>query len=304
MVQAPADPEAYLAAAGLVPEQALNYLEKGAIAASQDPRIHAALGHERMLRGETSKAREALKNALEIQPYFAQAAADYQVLDSIDKGVLDLQGWEKLNRAQAMLGTASEAALALNKQLNTTYPRSHLVKLSLAHALIVANQLDAAQVQLEEALVLSPKDTDAHATLGLLLQARQHHTEALPHLETAALARPNDPSLQIAFGVSATNVRGPNSGAQILAAAAERIPSDPRPAMALAQLLTQNGDAPSAYIVLERAVNQYPSPDLLLALAGAAKAIGKNKEAAAALKQLTELTGDPSWHRAAEDLPK
>jgi Flp pilus assembly protein TadD len=122
-------------------------------------------------------------------------------------------------------------------------------------------------------------------------------------LETAALARPHDPSLQIAFGVSATNVRGPKSGAQILAAAAERIPSDPRPAMALAQLLTQNGDAPSAYIVLERAVNQYPSPDLLLALAGAAKAVGKNKEAADALRQLTQLTGDPSWKRAAETLP-
>jgi hypothetical protein len=55
---------------------------------------------------------------------------------------------------------------------------------------------------------------------------------------------------------------------------------------------------------LERAVTQYPSPDLLLALAGAAKAIGKNKEAASALHQLGKITGDPSWKIAAESLPQ
>jgi Flp pilus assembly protein TadD len=74
--------------------------------------------------------------------------------------------------------------------------------------------------------------------------------------------------------------------------------------MALATLLSQNGDAPSAYTILQRAVDQYPSPDLLLALAGAAKDIGKYAEAAEALRRLTVLTGDPSWARAAETLPE
>jgi len=304
MVHVPTDSEAYLAAAGLNPEQAMTYLEKGATNAGHDPRIHAALGHGLLLRGQTARARKSLKKALAIQPYFAQAASDLQVLEAIDSGVLDLHGWEKLNRAKTYLGSANEKAIALVKQLNQRFPKSHLVKLTLAHALVAANQLDAAQSRLEEALLLAPKDADVHATLGLLLQTRERHQEALPHLETAALARPNDPSLQIAFGVSATNVRGPRSGAQILANAAERFPSDPRPAMALSQLLTQNGDAQSAYTVLERAVTQYPSPDLLLALAGAAKAIGKNKEAASALHQLGKITGDPSWKIAAESLPQ
>ena len=167
-----------------------------------------------------------------------------------------------------------------------------------------AVRADHELVHLEEALLLSPEDIDVNATLGLLFQARENHARALPHLELAALARVNDPSLQLAYGISAANVRGPRTAAQILATAAERFPSDARPAMALATLLAKNGDAPSAYTVLQRAVDQYPSPDLLLALAGAAKDIGKNKEAAAALRQLSELTGDPSWARAAESLPE
>ena len=94
----------------------------------------------------------------------------------------------------------------------------------------------------------------------------------------------------------------PEPAAQIFATSAERFPSDPRPAMALATLLARNGDPQSAYTVLERAVAQYPSSDLVLATAGAAKDIGKTQEAAAALRKLTELTGDPSWTRAADSL--
>jgi tetratricopeptide (TPR) repeat protein len=304
MVHVPGDSEAYLAAAGLNPEQAMTFLEKGAKNASHDPRIHAALGHAYLLRGQNLQARQSLKKALAIQPYFAQAALNLQVLDAIQAGVLSLNGWEKLNRAKSHLANDNPKAIVLYKQLNTRFPQCHLVKLSLARALVAGNQLDAAQARLEEAMALAPMDADVHATLGLLLQNRDRHQAALPHLETAALARPNDPSLQIAFGVSATNVRGPRAGAEILAAAAERFPSDPRPAMALSQLLTQNGDTQSAYIVLERAVTQYPSPDLLLALAGAAKAIGKNNEAATALRRLAQITGDPSWQRAAETLPQ
>ena len=301
-LQVPEDSEAFLAAAALMPNQALTFLEKGSKSASKDPRLHAALGHARLKRGEIHKAKKALAKALKIHAHHPQAAFDMEIISEIEQGVLDLKAWDKLLKAKASLSKSPKAAVELHQSIHKKHPKSALALLTLGHALVSENRLGEAQAALEKGLAIRPENSDLNATLGLLFQAQQKHVEALPLIELAALARPLDPSLQVAYGISAANVRGPRMGAQILATAAERFPSDPRPAMALATLLTKNGDAPSAYTVLNRAVAQYPAPDLLLALAGAAKEIGKTKEAIDALERLSELTGDPSWQRAAQSL--
>jgi Flp pilus assembly protein TadD len=69
--------------------------------------------------------------------------------------------------------------------------------------------------------------------------------------------------------------------------------------MALATLLSQNGDGQSAVTVLERAVGAYPEPDLLLALAAAYRDVGEGLQAAATLRRLAEYTGDNTWLDAA-----
>ena len=301
-LQVPQDSEAYLAAARLTPNQAEVYLSKGAIAAPHDPRIHSALGELHLRAGKLEEAKEALERATAIHAHHPEASRNLQIIQDIQDNRLDFGGWEQLQRASLLLNDTPEAAIDLLGQLEERYPQCALIYLSSAQALVGENRLPEAQTQLEKGLGVSPENTDLSATLGLLLQAREQHQEALPLLELAALDRPSDPSLQLAYGISAANVRGPRTAAQIFATAAERFPSDPRPAMALATLLTRNGDPQSAFTVLERAVAQYPSPDLVLALAGAAKDIGKTQEAAAALRKLTELTGDPSWSRAAEGL--
>ena len=302
ILQVPGDSEAYLAGARLSPSQAETFLSKGASAASHDPRIHAALGELLLRSNRLPEAKDSLSRATRIHAHHPEASRHLQLIADLENDRLDFDGFEQLDRATALLAEAPEAAIDLLEQLVTRYPNCTVLSLTSAQALVAENRLDEAQARLESGLSTSPDDTDLNATLGLLLQAREQHGHALPRLEVAALNRPGDPSLQLAYGISAANVRGPRTAAQIFATSAERFPSDPRPAMALATLLARNGDPQSAYTVLERAVAQYPSPDLVLALAGAAKDIGKTQEAAAALRKLTELTGDPSWTRAADSL--
>lgn len=302
ILQVPQDSEAYLAGARLSPSQAEVFLAKGAAAADHDPRIHAALGSIYLKAGRLPEAKASLTRATDIVATHPEASRQLQLIADLEAQRLDFEGLEQLNRASALLANAPEAAVDLLGQLTERFPASAVVALTRAQALVAENRLDEAQAQLESGLVSAPEDTDLNATLGLLLQARNQHDQALPLLELAALKRPSDPSLQLAYGISTANVRGPRTAAQIFASAAERFPSDPRPAMALAALLTRNGDPQSAFTVLERAVAQYPSPELVLALAGAAKDIGKTQEAAEALRMLTELTGDPSWGRAADGL--
>lgn len=302
ILQVPEDSEAYLAGARLSPRQAETFLLKGATSAAHDPRIHAALGEIYLRSSRLSEAKASLERATDIHAHHPEASRHLQLIADLEQQRLDYEGFEQLNRASELLAEAPEAAIDLLEQLVKRYPNCAVLSLTSAQALVTQNRLDEAQARLESGLATVPGDTDLSATLGLLLQAREQHDQALPLLELAALNRPNDPSLQLAYGISAANVRGPRTAAQIFATAAERFPSDPRPAMALATLLTRNGDPQSAYTVLERAVAQYPSPDLVLALAGAAKDIGKTQEAAAALRKLTELTGDPSWARAADGL--
>ncbi len=98
------------------------------------------------------------------------------------------------------------------------------------------------------------------------------------------------------------NVEGPRAGAHALAQSAQRFPSNAKPVMALATLLSSNGDKESAYTVLQRATTNFQDPNILLALAGAAKDAGHFSASAKALRELHNMTGDPTWLRAAKQL--
>ena len=138
------------------------------------------------------------------------------------------------------------------------------------------NRLDKAQVQLEEGLALN-SEYDLSTTLGLLLQAEISTTRPFP-CSKKGVGTPLDPSLQLAYGISTANVRGPRMAAQILATAAERFPSDARPAMALSTLLAKTETLKAHTRCSKEPWLRITSPDLLLALAGAAKDVGRTAE--------------------------
>ena len=113
----------------------------------------------------------------------------------------------------------------------------------------------------------------------------------------------SDVDLAVAAGIVRANLEGPRTGAEDLAQTAGRFPTDSRPVMALATLLSTNGDGAAALTILERAVVRNPDPGLLLALAGAARDQGDLEKTARALNQLSAVTGDPHWRELAQGLP-
>src|SRR5262245_44021047 len=69
---------------------------------------------------------------------------------------------------------------------------------TLAHDALSGGDLSAA----EGAVRLAPKDAEAHAARGLLLQRAEDHVEACRELERAIQLRPRDYFLWMALGIS------------------------------------------------------------------------------------------------------
>jgi tetratricopeptide (TPR) repeat protein len=302
MALAPTYPDCYLLSADLLPSSAVHYLERGVGFAPNDPRLYAALGDALMRAGRFDDAAHAIGAALDINPIMHAALWNRMVITELRNETIDVDAWQQLTRAKILQASAPLAAVDLLTQLSEGHPNSPLICLAFGNQLASSRSLAEAERELVRGLRLELENVDINASLGLLYQSQSRHSEALPLLRLAATARPDDLSLQLAHGITTANVEGPRPAAIILAQAAQRYPSDPRAAMALATLLSQNGDKRSAVTVLERAVGAYPEPDLLLALAAAYRDVDENILAAGTLRRLAEYTGDDTWLDAANSL--
>jgi|GEM_PF-1249352 len=302
MALVPTSPECYLISADLLPSSAIHYLERGAGFIPDDPRLFTALGDALMRNGRLDDAAHAIGSALDIHPSLHAALWNRMVLEELQSGKIDMDAWQQITRARILQSSAPIAATDLLRQLFESYPDSALVALALGNQLAASRSMAEAETALTRGLVVDIDNVDINASLGLLYQSQGRYNEALPLLRLAATSRPDDLSLQLAFGVTTANVEGARAAALILAEAAHRHPSDPRAAMALATLLSQNGDKQSAVTVLDRAVGYYPEPDLLLALAAAYRDVDEIQMAAATLRRLAEYTGDETWLDAANSL--
>ncbi|MEE2750626.1 MAG: tetratricopeptide repeat protein [Myxococcota bacterium] len=303
---APHEPEAYLAAAQLAPQRALSFLEQGARAIPDEVRLHAALGHHLLGLGQHKEAARALQLAQQTWPDHPESARDLYILGCINRNELDSAGREELERSAALSMELPVAALDLLQELAIRYPSCNVVQAGLGHQLFRADRVAESESSLRKALAAAEPDPKAKSwnqgSLGMLLASQGRHAESLPLLQAASQSRSGDVDLAVAAGVAVANVEGPRAGAQALAQTAQQFPTNARPVMALATLLSSNGDTESAYTVLQRAASNFQDPNILLALAGAAKDAGHPSASAKALRELHHLTGDPTWLRAAKQL--
>lgn len=301
MKAAPQDPEAWLAAAALRPERALELLTAGVKAVPDEPRLHAALGAALVGDGQFAAARASYERVLSLTPGAPQALLDLEMVRQLERGTIDLRGYSELARARQLGAEAPLAAKDTLDQLVAVYPNCYLVFLARGHLLVEQKQTAAAESDLRRAVALAPESADAQAALGLLLLSRNQAREARVLLESAWARRPHDASLGVAVGMARLGTEGPALALRTLAEVADRFPADARPVMAMVSVYSQMGDVQGAYAVLTEACSRNPQPALLMALAAAAQDLGRTEEAAQALLRLERVTGDPRYGRMAAE---
>ncbi|MCP4809357.1 MAG: tetratricopeptide repeat protein [Proteobacteria bacterium] len=298
----PKDPEGWLAGAALDEDNARSWLEEGVKNIPDEPRLLHAVATARIHDNELALAQQALAKAVEIDPGLQQARADLAVLKEIEAKRFDLAGHGMLARARQLSSEAPVAALDTFDLLVKSYPDCYLVWLGRGHLYAEQDLSVEAEADLKKALALSPKSSDVQGALGMMLLNEGSAKEALPLLAGASVARPEDVQLGVSVGLAKANVEGVNAGVTHLAQVAERHPNDTAPVMALVSVLVQAGRPDAAYTVLDRALERYPHPTLLLAFAAAAKDLGKNDKAAETLRELAFITGDAHYDAMADEL--
>ncbi len=303
VVAVPEDPEAYLALAAFQPDSAEDYLRKGCAAVPDEARLHGALGSTLLAKGDLAGARDSFAAALAIYPANAQLRLEMQMVDERERGVIDAQGQAALSTARQ---AASRGAAAVTvddlEALEARYPRSLMVLLALGHAQAETGALVDAQATLERAQVLAPDHSDVQATLGLLKLSSGDAEGAVPLLESARNQRHTDVSLWLAHAMAIGSSKGRSAGIDALYEVAERFPLDGRPTMSLAAQLDEADRTEEAYQLLKAAVDRYPEPSLVVALAAAARDTGRQEEAARLLKQVSAITGYEGLSTAADRL--
>ncbi|MCB9760863.1 MAG: tetratricopeptide repeat protein [Alphaproteobacteria bacterium] len=298
----PSDPEAYLAIASLRPERALDVLQQGAKASPEEPRVWEALAAEQIKAGQLKDAERALETALRLNPASSQAAFDLAVVHEIQAGHLDVAGQAALARARLLGRDSPIAARVELDALVERYPACHLVFLARGHTRSEQGDLTGAETDLRRAIALAPNSPDVQGALGMLLLSQGQAREGMVLLDSAHAQRPHDASLGVAAGMAHVAVEGPKAGLQVLATVSAMHPTDARPVMAMVSVLTQQGNAEGAFQVLANAIARFADPSLLLAYAAAAKDIGKDAEALAALDRLYRMTGEERYARMADAL--
>ncbi|HJN72721.1 MAG TPA: tetratricopeptide repeat protein [Myxococcota bacterium] len=298
----PADPEGWLAAATLDPDNAASWLEAGTKAVPNEPRLIHALATERINAGDVAGAEKLLSRALEIDSTQSQVRADLDVVREINAGRLDLSGHAELARARALSYSAPVAAQVSFDDLVARYPDCYLVHLGRAHLFAEQDLVPQAEIDLRRAQQLNPDSPDVLGALGMLALNENRFEEALPLLVQASAARPGDIELAVSVGLATLPIEGINAAVNHLARVAEQNPTEIAPVMAIVSILSQAGRPDAAYTVLDRALERYPHPTLLLAFAAAAKDLGRNEDAARTLRQLEAITGDAKFGLMADEL--
>lgn len=299
LTQVPTDPEAYLIVASLDSAHAISVLKAGADAVPDESRLHLALGREYLEKGEARAALQSIERALSIRPGLAEGILDRELALALNAGTLDSKGIMRLMQARDQAREAPQAALGLLDGLAKDHPSSAMVQAARGHVLSSLQRNTEAEAAFRSALALSPSDAEASAGLGLLLLVKDQPAQAVPFLETARRQRPSDSSLAMALGMAKARSESAGAGMAVLAQAVKDFPSDPRPMVSLAAMLSRAGDREGAWRLLAENVRKNPHPNVIVALANAARDTDRVELALQLLDQLALETGDPRFSEAA-----
>ena len=165
-------------------------------------------------------------------------------------------------------------------------PKNAAVQFTLARALLADKKLDEATPYLQKTVQLAPNEKDARVLLAQVLFDRKKPAEAYAQWTALARQNPKDAGLQLQAASMASDVlKKPAQAEKWLRRALTADPKNPRPALALGQLLLRRKDAKGAAKVLADAARTAPDNFAVYPLlADARTASGDTKGAAAALR--------------------
>ena len=296
----PTAPEPWLAIASLDPTSAVQTLQQGTQASPSSPRLWSSLARTALRERELVVARQAYAQATALQPEDKALRIEAALLEEVAATSLD---WESaLQLLDASTAPRDPATLMRLDRIVSSWPHSGLARMIRGNTRQLQGLTAEAEEDLRAAWQMMPNNPDAAAALGLQLLAQRRPADAIPLLDAAAYARPEDAALGIAAAVAHIDSGDPRTGGLKLVELQERHPYHAGPPMALAQLLIGLGEPDQAYAILLEAIQRNPDPNLIAGLAAAAQSAGRPAEAATALELLTAQTGDPRFAKASRQL--
>ena len=297
----PADPDAWLALALLEPTSARTSLLQARTHIKDDPRIFAALAEEELLLGNGAAALVAAEAALALDPGHSGAELSRMFAVELKEGRLDGAAYRSLLIAQELETREPAESVRRYNELVQSHPESPLVWMGRAR-LRQATDPKGAVEDLQLALERDPANVEALAVMGMLLVRVGLVAEARPYLDAASNARPHDASLAMHAARAAQRDGDLKAALERMEGAARRHRTSVEVVLLTAQLRSESGDLQGAYALLQERAPELPDVRIGLALAAAAKDLGRVEEAAGILERLGQITGNPVLAQAAAEL--
>ncbi len=232
---------------------AVGHFEKALASAPAANRIHYSLALAYRGLGDMERAETHLKQ---------RGTVGIRVADHLVDGLKDLLRGERVHLIRGRMafaaGRLSEAAAEFDKAV-AARPTSIPARVNLGTSWAQLGKIEAAVEQFREVLRLDPGNPTAHYNLGFLLAGSNRPAEALPHLQVALGAYPEDSGARFLL---AQAFRDTGQLEQALAEFSRVLQSDPANEEALLQqvnLLVAKKRFREALDQLEQANRRFPS---------------------------------------------
>ncbi|MEO7386545.1 MAG: tetratricopeptide repeat protein [Gammaproteobacteria bacterium] len=246
----------------------LKLLRKAADAAPDDPEPAAELGLSYLAAGYLQLAESALRRALARDPDSRKALANLGAL-------LQYRGH-------------IQASLDCHRRALELDPGDLEVRCNLATTLVEAGQGEEALAECDDGLGATPGRQELLATKGAVLVGLGRHAAAVPLLEAALHAGPDDMAL-INLGVSLQQLGRATDAIGALEAALRVNPDNARAAADLTTVYSAEGRGEAALRVSGEFLKRHPGERLVLASRGLALRDAGQADAARALVDLERL---------------
>lgn len=241
--------------------KALGFFERAV--AANDNSATAHFYHGRVLADldQTDRAREALAQALALNPNHVEARTMMGLISLHKHGDLERASSELrtalradadyvpalsgLARVLAMQGQLQEAEKLASRAIQLN-PNNAETQAAMALIFSQRGRLDFAEQCLRNALKLQPKNGELHANLAYLLVQRGRYQEASPHFGEAIMRNFGGVRTIIDASVNLARIGNPQEAWRLLEQAYQRWPEDEDLRLALAQYRLRGGDADAA----------------------------------------------------------
>ncbi|MFK7930982.1 MAG: tetratricopeptide repeat protein [Myxococcota bacterium] len=298
LLAVPDEPDAYVAVATLQPESALDVLKLGVQRIPDDPRLRNVYARYLLRAGNGPAAMVQTQAALRLAPGYPEADFLRMVARSMSDGSLDKAGWEQIRATQAERDVSKVEPQW--SSLVLAYPNSVVSWLGRGKVRGARGNLTGARQDLSRALSLGSDEVEVQASYGLLLLQQNLPDKALPWLQKASSARPQDGSLAAAYIRAAAVAAPPEDARKVAVQAYKAHPWSRSVVLATAAVLSSQGDPNAAYLALRDAIPKVPDPVVMVALAAAARDAGHLEEAATLLAELARTTKSDKIKAVAE----